>query len=213
MEHSSSEGWKTSLVGGLIYSGPGAPSDGSAPSFSVSLNPDAATGSKQNGSRVEHQMDAATISALAASGAALVAATVAGVQFWMGRRQSEAALTSAKAALMNAESAGRHTVAEFRQKWIDKVIGTLCEHHSIIMTRPEGQPILLGDNKNLRSSRTKLEILLNPDEPNTVEFLKKIDDIDAAGTIQERDKSAAEMLTVARRLLKREWVRIKDELQ
>jgi hypothetical protein len=81
------------------------------------------------------------------------------------------------------------------------------------MTRPEGQPILLGDNKNLRSSRTKLEILLNPDEPNTVEFLKKIDDIDAAGTIQERDKSAAEMLTVARRLLKREWVRIKDELQ
>jgi hypothetical protein len=54
---------------------------------------------------------------------------------------------------------------------------------------------------------------LNADEPNTVEFLKKIDDIDAAGTIQERDKSAAEMLTVARRLLKREWVRIKDELQ
>ena len=46
MEHSSSEGWKTSLVGGLIYSGPRAPSDGSAPSFSVSLNPDAASGRK-----------------------------------------------------------------------------------------------------------------------------------------------------------------------
>ena len=46
MEYSSPDGWKTGLVGGLIYSGPGAPSDGSAPSFSVSLNPDAAAGRK-----------------------------------------------------------------------------------------------------------------------------------------------------------------------
>ena len=46
VEYSSLEGWKPGLVGGLIYSGPGAPSDGSAPSFSVSLNPDAATGRK-----------------------------------------------------------------------------------------------------------------------------------------------------------------------
>jgi len=46
IEYSSADGWKTGLVGGLIYSGPGAPSDGSAPSFSVSLNPDAAAGRK-----------------------------------------------------------------------------------------------------------------------------------------------------------------------
>ena len=46
IEYSSPQGWKPGLVGGLIYSGPGAPSDGSAPSFSVSLNPDAATGRK-----------------------------------------------------------------------------------------------------------------------------------------------------------------------
>jgi hypothetical protein len=46
MEHSSLDGWKPGLVGGLIYSGPGVPSDGSAPSFSVSLNADATTGRK-----------------------------------------------------------------------------------------------------------------------------------------------------------------------
>lgn len=39
MEYSSREGWKTGLVGGLIYSGPGAPSDGSAPSFSARPEP------------------------------------------------------------------------------------------------------------------------------------------------------------------------------
>jgi Domain of unknown function (DUF4120) len=46
MEHSSLDGWRPGLVGGLIYSGPGVPSDGSAPSFSVSLNRDAASGRK-----------------------------------------------------------------------------------------------------------------------------------------------------------------------
>jgi hypothetical protein len=45
-EHSSLDGWKPGLVGGLIYSGPCAPSDGSSSSLSVSLNPDAATGQK-----------------------------------------------------------------------------------------------------------------------------------------------------------------------
>src|SRR4051794_24355992 len=103
-------------------------------------------------------MDAPTISAVAAAGAALVAATVAGVQFWTGRRQSEAALTSARAALMNSQNAGRHTVAEFRQKWIDKVIDTLCEHHSITMTKAEADELSADDHKKLQLSRTRLEI-------------------------------------------------------
>jgi hypothetical protein len=157
-------------------------------------------------------MDASAISALAAAGAALVAATVAGIQFWTGRRQSDAALTSARAALMNAQNVGRHTVAEFRQKWIDKVIDTLCDHHSITMTRPAADEMLADDHKKLLSSRTRLEILLNPDEPDTVELLQQIDAIDDSSTTEEREEKAAAMLTVARRLLKREWVRIKDEL-
>lgn len=60
-------------------------------------------------------MDVATISALAATAAAVGALSVAGVQLYVGHRQSEAALKAADAALMNAQSAGRHTVAEFRQ--------------------------------------------------------------------------------------------------
>jgi len=56
-------------------------------------------------------MDVATISALAAAAAAVGAFSVAGVQLYVGHRQSEAALKAANAALMNALSAGRHTVA------------------------------------------------------------------------------------------------------
>jgi D-serine deaminase-like pyridoxal phosphate-dependent protein len=50
-------------------------------------------------------MDVATISALAAAAAAIGAFSVAGVQLYVGHRQSEAALKAADAALMNAQSA------------------------------------------------------------------------------------------------------------
>lgn len=157
-------------------------------------------------------MDASTISAFAATGAALVAGTAAGMQFYVGRKQAEAALTSARAALMNAQNAGRHTIAEFRQKWIDNVIDTLCEHHAVVMTIPAGQVAPPAEARTLSASRTKLEILLNPEEADTVALLAKMDAVVASESADARDEKSADMLAVARRLLKREWVRIKSEL-
>jgi hypothetical protein len=113
---------------------------------------------------------------------------------------------------MNAQNAGRHTVAEFRQKWIDQVIDTLCEHHSIVMARKPEEAPSADELKALLASRTKLEILLNPEKAGTVALLAGMDAITAGATAQAREKAATEMLSVARRLLKREWVRIKEEL-
>jgi len=158
-------------------------------------------------------MDAPTLSATAAWLAATVAATVAGIQFFIGRKQADAALTSARAALMNAQNAGRHTIAEFRQKWIDKVIDTLCEHHSIIATRGPGETPCAEELRALTASRTKLEILLNPEEVDTAELLSKMDAVFGGATAESRQKAGEEMLSIARRLLKREWVRIKEELK
>jgi hypothetical protein len=157
-------------------------------------------------------LDAPTLSALAASAAALVAATVAGIQLFIGRKQAEAALTSAKAALMNAQNAGRHTIAEFRQKWIDNVIDTLCAQHAVVMTVPAGQGLPAAEARTLSAARTKLEILLNPEEADTVALLAKMDAVVASPNSQARNEQSAEMLAIARRLLKREWVRIKGEL-
>jgi hypothetical protein len=159
------------------------------------------------------KLEPPVLSAIAAWAAAAVAATVAAIQFFIGRKQAEAALMSAKAALTNAQNAGRHTVAEFRQSWIDKVIETLCDHHSIVMSRPAGQPPPVDEIRTLQASRTKLAILLNPEESDTVALLNVLDEIAATGTAGDRDAKSSEMLTVARRLLKREWVRIKDELK
>jgi hypothetical protein len=115
--------------------------------------------------------------------------------------------------MMNAQSAGRHTVAEFRQKWIDKVIDALCEHHAISMTITRDGPLLLEDGRKLASLRTRLEILLNPEEEDTVELLDAIAEVAQAATPEERIASSPEVVRVARRLLKKEWVRIKSELE
>jgi hypothetical protein len=77
--------------------------------------------------------------------------------------------------------------------------------------KPEEAPSA-DELKALLASRTKLEILLNPEKAGTVALLAGMDAITAGATAQAREKAATEMLSVARRLLKREWVRIKEEL-
>jgi len=63
-----------------------------------------------------------------------------------------------------------------RQKWIDKVIDTLSEHHAVLTLREGGRRALGEDDaKKLSALRTKLEILLNPDEEDTVTLLRAID--------------------------------------
>ena len=158
-------------------------------------------------------MDASTLSAYAAACAAGAAGLVAAIQAYVGHRQSRAALVSANAAMMNAQNVGRHTIAEFRQKWIDTVIETLSEYHAILTTMGDGRPLPPEDNKKLSALRTKLEILLNPDETDTIALLKATDEIRQGETQKERSAKSTEMVQVARRLLKTEWVRFKTELE
>src|SRR5690349_21200185 len=115
-------------------------------------------------------MDVATISALAATAAAVGAFSVAGVQLYVGHRQSGAALKGAAAALMNAQSAGRHTVAEFRQSWSNKVIDALSDYNAILMSVDNGY-LSADDRRKLTALWTRLELLLNPDEPDAASLL------------------------------------------
>jgi hypothetical protein len=160
-----------------------------------------------------HGTDAATFSAFAAVAAAGVALVGATFQFFIGRKQANAALIAAKAALMNAQNSGRHRVAEFRQAWIDKVINALSEYHSIVMTPSFDKEISPNDKRKLSALRTRLEIYLNPEEEDTIALIKLFDVIANSPTSAERSSKDDEMVQVARKLLKKEWERIKTELQ
>lgn len=157
-------------------------------------------------------MDAATLSALAAFGAAAAAITGATFQFFIGRKQAKASEISANAALANSKNTGRQKVADFRQQWINRVIDTICDHHAIVSAIPVGEAPNAEDKRRLAGLRTKLSILLNPDEPDTVALLDKIENVDNSKTDQEFAQAETQMVAISRRLLKREWVRIKGEL-
>jgi hypothetical protein len=158
-------------------------------------------------------MDSQILSASAAWAAASVALIGAGFQFFIGRKQANAAYMSAQAALRNAQNAGGHKLAEFRQRWIDNVIDTLCEHQSILTITPAAERPSPEDDKALAATKTKLQILLNPDEADTVALLAAIDQIDKSNGDHEFAENSEKMVAIARRLLKREWVRIKDQLK
>lgn len=158
-------------------------------------------------------MDVTTISALAAAGAAAGAFSVAGVQLYVGHRQSKAALKAANAALTNAQSAGRHKVAEFRQSWIDKVIDAFSDYHAILMSIGDGHSLSSDDHRKLTALWTRLELLLNPDESDAVALLKLADAARQSETAAARDSNARDMVQLARSIVKTEWVRIQTELQ
>src|SRR4029078_13116370 len=158
-------------------------------------------------------MDVTTISALAAAGAAVGAFSGAGVQLYVGHRQSKAALKAANAALTNAQNAGRHKVAEFRQSWIDKVIDALSDYHAILMSIGDGHSLSSDDHRKLTALWTRLELLLNPDESDAVALLKLADAARQSETAAVRDSNARDMVQLARSIVKTEWVRIQTELQ
>jgi hypothetical protein len=157
-------------------------------------------------------MDVATISALAAAAAAVGAFSVAGVQLYVGHRQSGAALKAATAALMNAQSAGRHTVAEFRQSWTDKVIDALSDYHAILISIDDAH-LSPDDRRTLTALWTRLELLLNPDQADAASLLRLADAARLSKTAAERDANARDMVQLARSLLKAEWLTIQVELQ
>ena len=158
-------------------------------------------------------MDVTTISALAAAGAAVGAFSVAGVQLYVGHRQSKAALKAANAALTNAQNAGRHKVAEFRQSWIDKVIDALSDYHAILTSIGDDHSLSPDDHRKLTALWTRLELLLNPDESDAVALLKLADAARQSETAAVRGSNARQMVQLARNLVKAEWIRIQTELQ
>ena|ERR1700730_10538413 len=126
-----------------------------------------------------HRADAPTIAAFGAWAAAAVALTGVGFQFFVGRRQATAALTSANAALITAKNAGRYRIAEFRQEWIHKVIDTLSEQHAILATK---SALSAEDEQNVALLGMKLGLLLNPDEADTVALTNAMDKVVEATT-------------------------------
>jgi hypothetical protein len=171
------------------------------------------------------ELGPSALSAIAATVAALVAAAVGGIQLYVGRRQSQAALLSAQAAMRTAESAGRRRIAEFRQAWIERVRDLLSELAAIQfelgmktdnLTEAKATELFFRS----RELTTKLELLLNPNEPLARELVSAVrlfinpENQKKGGVINTLLLMASEarLVEIAQPFLKVEWDRLKNEL-
>ena len=149
------------------------------------------------------------LTALATAFAAVLIAPV--VQIIIGLKQAKSARISAEAALRNSYNTGRHAIANSRQKWIDTLRDTLSEFHSLVMTENE-YPYPKEIDRKLSMLGTKIELFLNPTETESKELLDLVNKIYDLKTVQEREQLDLSFVAASQKVLKKEWVRVKKEL-
>jgi len=106
-------------------------------------------------------------------------------------------------------------IAKFREQWIQRLRDTLAEFQSYAML-PEATPHL---ERKFYELGTKIELLLNPDDPIGKADYEKLRSImykmleTSEGDVQQKYRNNPEFVAVSQRILKREWDRIKKELR
>jgi hypothetical protein len=130
----------------------------------------------------------------------------------IGTRQAEAARISADAAMLNAQRAGDRAVATMRVQWIEALRNTLSEYHSILMCVDDDN-YSDADDRRLSDLGTRLDLLLNLDEPKQLALWKISDNIFNLTSSQERIAGDPELVAAGRAVMKAEWEKIKRELR
>jgi hypothetical protein len=133
------------------------------------------------------------------------------VQLIIGWRQTNAARITAEAATSTANKAGDRAIATMRLDWLQRVRETLSEFHSILMTAND--PISDEDQRKLSHLGTKIDLLLNLDEPIQKELWSISDQIYQTKDRAKREEIDPLLMKAGRVVMKTEWEKIKKELR
>lgn len=157
-------------------------------------------------------MDVQNFSVFAALATAFAAVAVAPiVQIYVGRKQAAAAQRSADAALINAQNAGKHAISRFRQEWINSLRKDIAEFHSLLMTTAE-HPYPKDVDLKLSETGTRIQLYLNPNEPESSKLLKLMNEMYDCSSLEDRMKMDIDFIASAQAILKKEWDRVKLEM-
>lgn len=163
-----------------------------------------------------------TLPVLAAISSAVLAlvSAIAGplVQLIVGRRQTAAAQSSADASMHSAKAAmamvshtGLQTIALFREKWIISLRDTLSDYHAILMS--EEYPYSLEVRRKISELGTRIDLLLDPSDTLSNELIAVSDRILDLENIDDRMNLDRDLVEAARKVLKAEWHRLREELR
>jgi hypothetical protein len=132
------------------------------------------------------------------------------VQLFVGSRQANATRISADAAMLTAKSSGDRAVASMRIKWVEELRAVLSDYHSMLMTHEKFE----GEDRKLMSNLgTKLDLMLNRNEPDQKALWELADKIYFMEDQTKRTEHDEAMMAAAQVVLKNEWEKIKRELR
>ena len=141
------------------------------------------------------EMQVAVIAASAALGSALFAFIAALVN----------ARVQAKNAKLQAQTASNIKLAEFRQKWIDR----LREQFVSLQVRIASNPANLDEE--LAEDLFRILMMMNKDDPKMVELKSLVSRSLMQG--DEGREAQVELLTLLQTVVKEEWEVVKDDLR
>lgn len=112
-------------------------------------------------------------------------------------------------------------VTQFRQQWIDNLRNTLSEYCALVRST-----MLLWDPRNreenkaeplfkdFQQARFKIHMLINPNEPDHIELVRKIDiihkdTIDPTRIDKKVNDLLEELIACSQKIFKDEWNRVK----
>ena len=106
-------------------------------------------------------------------------------------------------------------LVEFRQDWISALRGDLAEFISAA-----GNPSAEGSATRGMAAMARINLLLNPKDPDFVQFIDRMLDLSAKihavrskETVDAWGLANADFIDISQRILKREWERLKDDLR
>ena len=101
-------------------------------------------------------------------------------------------------------------ISEFRQSWINSLRDCMAEFQSHGVT-PNHRP---GNKREFYRLGTKIELLMNPNDPDYSELQSSLYKFlqSSEGNTVDKFRNNSEYIVICQQILKREWDRLKEEL-
>ena len=148
--------------------------------------------------------------------AVLTSLFAAAVSYYASTKAKEAADNANEIANLNLSLTAELEIVRFREKWLADVRDQMSVAINILTTNPKHLSNSTQANADLKNSITRLFLLLPHDDSKTGEFMDELHVLQKNFNDRFDGKEAvspAETIMLGKEILKREWKRIKMDLE
>ena len=142
--------------------------------------------------------------------AAFIASAIA---LYSANKAKQAADNANEIASRNLSLTSELEIVRFREKWLADVRNQMATSINMLTTRPEHTTDKLKQIAELRNAITRLYLLLPHEDEETLKFMRTIRSLQEKFGEEGSAANPAEVIMLGKQILKREWTRIKTDLE